>query len=494
MEFVGGVSLQDRLEQRGPLDVKEILRIGMQTARGLAAAHAQGVIHRDVKPANILLENGVERVKITDFGLARMADDASLTQSGTITGTPNYMSPEQAAGAPVDARSDLFSLGSVLYALGTGHPPFRAETPLAVLRRVADDPVRPLREVNPDVPDWLDVIVRKLLAKSPADRFQSATEVADLLGHCLAHLQQPGVVPMPAGVMLSPDERPPVRPPMLGCVVALAVLAGIGLLVGFRDTIWDVFVRSGVFFLLYMLATSGGLLLLHGWARARAATSGQRFLWDLGSLMIVMGTGAILIECWAEGQVVLVSAVPTYLTTLALSSLIVSLPHLPGWIETTRRVARSWRTRAGDPSDGPGLDRRTILALGIGFFTVVVGLVASAFARDLLPSSEQGVLWLSWLLGVWVSVGLLAFGPGVFIARQWWRPRRPEDRRADRRAALGAGLGIGLMVLVAALMVVRTPGLWERLFGDPKAELSGAVKDRFLCSVLRPDTLPSCPR
>src|SRR5262249_48966418 len=83
------------------------------------------------------------RVKITDFGLARAADDANLTRSGTITGTPNYMSPEQAAGVPVDARSDLFSLGSVLYALCTGHPPFRAETPLAVLRRVADDTPRP---------------------------------------------------------------------------------------------------------------------------------------------------------------------------------------------------------------------------------------------------------------------------------------------------------------------------------------------------------------
>src|SRR5262245_40281225 len=200
MEFVGGVSLQERLERRGPLEVKEVLRIGMQAARGLAAAHAIGVVHRDVKPANLLLENGVERVKITDFGLARTADDANLTRSGVITGTPNYMSPEQAAGVPVDSRSDLFSLGSVLYALCTGHPPFRAETPLAVLRRVADDTPRPVREINSDIPEWLDAIVRKLLAKKPADRFQTANEVADLLGQHLAHLQQPGAVPMPATV------------------------------------------------------------------------------------------------------------------------------------------------------------------------------------------------------------------------------------------------------------------------------------------------------
>ncbi len=127
MEFIGGISLQERLDRHGPLELKEVLRIGQQAALGLAAAHAQGLVHRDIKPANILLENGVERVKLTDFGLARAADDASITQSGTIAGTPNYMSPEQADGKSVDHRSDLFSLGSVLYAMATGHPPFRAD-------------------------------------------------------------------------------------------------------------------------------------------------------------------------------------------------------------------------------------------------------------------------------------------------------------------------------------------------------------------------------
>ena len=107
---------------RARSSVAEILRIGMQAAAGLAAAHAQGLIHRDIKPANILLENGVERVKLTDFGLARAVDDASLTQSGVVAGTPQYMAPEQARGEPVDHRADLFSLGSVLYAMCTGRP------------------------------------------------------------------------------------------------------------------------------------------------------------------------------------------------------------------------------------------------------------------------------------------------------------------------------------------------------------------------------------
>src|SRR5206468_237440 len=143
-------------------------------AAGLAAAHAQGLVHRDVKPANILLENGIERVRLTDFGLARAADDASLTQSGVVAGTPEYMAPEQAAGGTVDHRADLFSLGSVLYAMCAGRPPFRAGGTLAVLKRVCEEAPRPLPEVNPEVPDWLVGIIARLQAKDPADRFQTA--------------------------------------------------------------------------------------------------------------------------------------------------------------------------------------------------------------------------------------------------------------------------------------------------------------------------------
>src|SRR5262245_8956965 len=146
MEYIAGINLDERLKQGGALEVKEVLRIGMQAARGLAAAHAQGLIHRDVKPANILLESGLDRVKLTDFGLARAADDASITQSGVIAGTPMYMSPEQARGEGVDPRSDLFSLGSVLYTLCTGHPAFRAANTMAVLKRVCQDAPRPIRE------------------------------------------------------------------------------------------------------------------------------------------------------------------------------------------------------------------------------------------------------------------------------------------------------------------------------------------------------------
>jgi serine/threonine-protein kinase len=147
-------------------------------------------VHRDVKPSNILLENGVERVKLTDFGLARAIDDASLTQSGVVAGTPQYMSPEQARGEAVDHRSDLFSLGSVLYFACAGHSPFRADSTPAVLRRVCDERPRPLRELDLDVPGWLAQIVERLHAKEPAGRYQSAQEVAGVLGRRLASLQR----------------------------------------------------------------------------------------------------------------------------------------------------------------------------------------------------------------------------------------------------------------------------------------------------------------
>ena len=197
MPYVGGASLQKRLDTEGALPVADVLRIGIQIASGLAAAHNQGLVHRDIKPANILLDQGVDRLVITDFGLARTVDDASVTRTGVIAGTPQYMSPEQARGEPVDARSDLFSLGSVLYAACTGRVPFRAESPYGVLRRITDNTPRPIREINPQIPEWLCKIIDRLHAKQAEDRFQSAEAVAQLLTQCLAHFTQPTVHVIP---------------------------------------------------------------------------------------------------------------------------------------------------------------------------------------------------------------------------------------------------------------------------------------------------------
>jgi WD40 repeat protein/serine/threonine protein kinase len=213
MEYIDGQTLQQKLDQVGPLHVKDILRLGHQMAAGLAAAHRQGLIHRDIKPSNILLENKVERVKLSDFGVARAVDDASITTSGQITGTPMYMSPEQADGRRIDHRSDLFSLGSVLYALCTGHPPFRAGNSWVVLKRVCDDTPLPIRECNAEIPEWLAAVVTRLHAKQPEERFATAEELADVLARYLYDLQTYGAVrpaslpTPPAPIASAPPEQ-----------------------------------------------------------------------------------------------------------------------------------------------------------------------------------------------------------------------------------------------------------------------------------------------
>jgi hypothetical protein len=230
MEYIPGQTLQQKHEQDGPLDVADVLRIGAQIARGLAAAHEQGLIHRDIKPGNILLESGSEpNIKITDFGLARAADDASLTRSGGIVGTPLYMAPEQANGGSLDHRADLFSLGSVLYTMASGRPPFRAPSPLAVLKRVTEDTPRPIRQIIPEVPQWLCDLIAKLHAKDPAHRFQSAAEVVALLEEHLAHLQRPSLVARSQAVGV-PRRRGPRRATVLAAAV---VLGGSGAVIGY---------------------------------------------------------------------------------------------------------------------------------------------------------------------------------------------------------------------------------------------------------------------
>jgi WD40 repeat protein len=227
MQYIAGRSVQDLLDRGKPPDLRQILRIGMQAASALAAAHAQGLIHRDVKPANILLENGVERVKITDFGLARAIDDDVMTQSGVVAGTPQYMSPEQAQGEPVDHRSDLFSLGSVLYALCTGRGPFQGRSSIATLKCVCEQTPEPIGRLNPEIPAWLVRIIERLHAKNPADRFGSAAEVADLLGRCLAHVQQPATFVLPSDLSPPPRRRKIAAWALVPACVILAALLGV---------------------------------------------------------------------------------------------------------------------------------------------------------------------------------------------------------------------------------------------------------------------------
>ena len=193
MELVAGPSLRDRIADQTKLPPIEVIRLGAQIASGLAAAHAQGVVHRDIKPGNIMLEKNLDRVKITDFGLARVAvDNIELTSRGMAMGTPAYMSPEQVSGDNnnVDARSDLFALGCVLFAALVGHSPFQGRSALEMARRVADYDPAPLSQLDPTIPLFLSDLVEMLLKKNPDDRYQSAAEVAGLLNRYLIALNQ----------------------------------------------------------------------------------------------------------------------------------------------------------------------------------------------------------------------------------------------------------------------------------------------------------------
>lgn len=226
MEYIPGDTLQQRMDAVGPISPEEAIRIGVQIARGLGAAHEKGIIHRDVKPGNVILENGPEgRAKLTDFGLARAADDGSLTQSGLVAGTPLYMAPEQAYGEALDHRTDLFSLGTVLYAMVAGRPPFRAANSMAILKRVCEDTPRPIREIIPEVPQWLCDVIAKLHAKKPAERFQTAREVVEALTNGAAG-------PPPTA---KSTRRPIARRLVLaGCVAVVGLVAATAIYISSR--------------------------------------------------------------------------------------------------------------------------------------------------------------------------------------------------------------------------------------------------------------------
>ncbi len=192
MELLQGVPLDVWLERKPEPALDQVLELALQLTAGLETAHKTGLIHRDIKPSNIWLEESSWRIKILDFGLARLAqDNAELTQDGDILGTPAYMAPEQADGVQVDERCDLFSMGCVLYELATGERPFAGTSTLAVMKSAALTDPTPLCEMNPALPRAFSDLVMQLLAKNPADRPASATEVLRTLQEMASTLTLP---------------------------------------------------------------------------------------------------------------------------------------------------------------------------------------------------------------------------------------------------------------------------------------------------------------
>ena len=190
MRYLNGETLKTKLRREGRVDSRVVAEVGRQVATGLAAAHEQGLIHRDIKPENIWMEAETGRVKILDFGLARTPDaDVRLTQSGSVLGTPKYMSPEQATGKTIDHRSDLFSLGSVLYRLLSGKEPFDGGNSSATLIKVTQAEFDPIEKVCRRLDPELARLINKLLEKAPAKRPQTAREVAEALAKIEKHLE-----------------------------------------------------------------------------------------------------------------------------------------------------------------------------------------------------------------------------------------------------------------------------------------------------------------
>jgi len=195
MPFIEGENVWERFAREGVLPVEEVVRIGRAVAEALGFAHQQGVVHRDIKPDNIMLER--ERVLVADFGVARAVSEVQekLTATGMVVGTPTYMSPEQAsADRELDGRSDIFSLACVLYELLSGSPPFHGATPQATLMRRFTGPPRPLRPVV-QMPEAAEAAILRALARDPAERFATAGEFADALAGLPPKAVVPPVVP-----------------------------------------------------------------------------------------------------------------------------------------------------------------------------------------------------------------------------------------------------------------------------------------------------------
>jgi serine/threonine-protein kinase len=250
MEYVEGEALARILAREAPLSVDRALELGRQIADGLGAAHELGIVHRDLKPDNILVARtrmGREVAKVVDFGIAKaMQENAgdALTRTGLVIGTPEFMSPEQLLGDPIDARSDLYALGCILHLMLTASPPFAATTREQMIKRRLTEEAPHVQHIDPGLPDSLDRIVMRLLARSPADRYGSAAEVRDALagtharrldadGLVRAALQTPRSAPTLAfeSITMAPTEvtvaaARPARP--RGAMLALGVVLLVG--------------------------------------------------------------------------------------------------------------------------------------------------------------------------------------------------------------------------------------------------------------------------
>jgi eukaryotic-like serine/threonine-protein kinase len=233
-EYVDGENLKELLEREGQLTPREAIDLALQVARGLDFAHSQGLVHRDVKPQNVLLDAD-GRAKVTDFGIARSLQVDGMTITGTVMGTSNYIAPEQARGQPVDEQTDVYSLGCVLYELLAGEVPYDGDNFVSVAMRHVNDPVPSIRELRPDVPPRLDEAIQRAMAKHHLDRFDSMAELAAELEASRVELDGGEAATMIAPLRATPRRRRPTRPVRRrrwGFASAVLLAVGVAALAG----------------------------------------------------------------------------------------------------------------------------------------------------------------------------------------------------------------------------------------------------------------------
>ncbi|MEM9189489.1 MAG: serine/threonine-protein kinase [Myxococcota bacterium] len=349
-ERLSGEDLQARLDRVGCLGVSEAVHITRQICRGLNAAHAEGVLHRDLKPSNVYLDaqgDGVERVKLLDFGVAKLADDEEITRTGAVVGTPAYMAPEQArASNQVDRRADIYGVGAILYRMVTGRAPHEASDPTASLARLLHDVPTPPRELAEDLPDALAELIERLLSPDPADRFPDAKTVElaleDLHPEPMARLNEPSRVEdssehtliLPRGAVSSASRAST----MLRRARSAGVAGGVGL----------AFTFSAVGFLLGLgggSAAAAGLsvlgaslavtLVVRSHRRTRGDVPALRRLAFQGAATALGSLGALGV--WTLGATVQATSLPTPLWLAlvmaaggAVGALVANLQSRPG--------------------------------------------------------------------------------------------------------------------------------------------------------------------
>jgi eukaryotic-like serine/threonine-protein kinase len=378
-EIIEGENLKELVERGGPLPVRRALELGLEVGRALAFAHGQGLVHRDVKPQNVLL-NDEGRAKVTDFGIARVLDAVGQTETGTVLGTSHYIAPEQARGEQIDAQTDIYSFGVVLYELLTGELPYPGDNFLTVAMKHVNDPSPSVLDRRPDTPLRLASLIERCMAKLPADRPASMDEVVRELEACLAELdaKDGGEGTM---IMKRPKPAKPARPPKQG-----------------RQ-------RSGAFPLLWVLlgllllaVAAGGIYLATREDETDAGASSG------GAPVTLSGVGAYdpdggdgehddLAGLATDGNPATFWRTSTYRSQLSAFKsgvgLVVKASGTPKQIAvTTDTPGFTAEIRAGDSPEGP-------------FDTVSTGKVVESTARWDLKSidAQYYVIWITQLVG-----------------------------------------------------------------------------------------------